>query len=120
MDCTETTGMASVRFDCSGGGGTVMFCGRFASGGCVSDRTVSVVIPSCELLLLGSMLLLQLYYYIYIGVPPSTLPLTAAVAGFVVFVTIILILATLTICNHPLLQSKKRLARSFVFFKVSI
>ncbi len=64
MDCTETTGMASVRLDCSGGGGTVMFCGRFASGECVSDRTVSVVIPSCELLLLGSMLLLQLYYSI--------------------------------------------------------
>ena len=102
MDCTETTGMASVRFDCSGGGGTVMFCGRFASGECISDRTVSVVIPSCELLLLGSMLLLQLYYsiiyiYIYIGVPPSTLPLTAAVVGFVVLVTIILILATLNI-----------------------
>ncbi len=63
MDCTEsleTTDVASVRFDCSGGGGTVMFCGRFASGGCVLVRTMSVEIPSCELLLLGSMLLLKL------------------------------------------------------------
>ncbi len=114
MDCTEslnTTGMVSVRFDCSGGGGTVMFCGRFSSGGCVSYRTVSVVIPSCELLLLGSMLLLQLYYsiiYIYIGVPPSTLPLTAAVVGFVVLVTIIFILATLNILQLVIYCRVKR------------
>ncbi len=119
MDCTETTGMASVRFDCSGGGGTVMFCGRFASGDCVSDRTVSVVIPSCELLLLGSMLLLQLYYsiiyYIYIYRCPSLYSSSYCSRGGICGV-----------CdNHPhsghfkyiaignLLQSKKRLDHLF-------
>ncbi len=126
MDCTEsleTTDMASVRFDCSGGGGTVMFCGRFASGDCISDRTVSVVmvIPSCELLLLGFMLLLQLYYsiiyiYIYIYRCPSLYCGTYSSSGgwgacdnhphsghFECF----------AIGNHMLLQSKKRL--DFVF-----
>ena len=53
-DCTEnleTTGNTSIRFDCSGGGGTVIFCGHFTSGDCVSNRMMSVLIPSCELLL---------------------------------------------------------------------
>ncbi len=69
MDCTEslkTTGMVSVRLDCSGGGGTVMFCGRFASGDCISDRTLSVVIR---------VIAVRVYAISIIGVHTPLLPL---------------------------------------------